>query len=142
MTSVERVPSEEELNEIQARAAAATPGPWECGRKYSDAHVVFEASAMVDSIGIARPLGDGRVFTAQIASIPRESFTSDAVFIAASRSDVPRLVEAVRVLQGQVQRALAKGREDSWNGEPIMQTCLRCAVLKAARPAAQTEEIF
>ncbi len=72
----------EELDEIEARANAATPGPW----KHADSrdnevrleHGGFPASGY-SHWSMMRP--------------------NDATFIAAARQDVPRLIQEVRRLQ-------------------------------------------
>lgn len=79
------------LDAIEARANAATEGPWRTGHRYHDANVVYEQGALVDSIGQA-------VFVGQLASTPRAQALADATFTAAARSDVPALVVAIRAV--------------------------------------------
>lgn len=70
----------EELDEIEKRAAAATPGPWCCG--YDE-----------DS------LYSGEAYVA------RFEHGDDQVFVAHARTDVPALVAEVRRLRGASERA-------------------------------------
>jgi hypothetical protein len=73
--------SDSELREISERCSAATPGKWEAG-KGSEQKGWIETS-----IGTSRPI------------IIQTSAHADAVFIAASRSDIPRLLETIEVLK-------------------------------------------
>jgi hypothetical protein len=70
----------EELGAIEARAAAATEGPWEAK------HDVVVA-------------GDGFI----AAETYHDTFEADAIFIAAARDDVPALLSEVRRLQAHIE---------------------------------------
>lgn len=79
--------SDEKLKEIEARAAAATPGPWAVGASYrADWDVVSKAPGHVDwRVAQAGHAGPGGM--------------CDPAFIAAARTDVPELVAEVRKLR-------------------------------------------
>lgn len=85
--------NEQELNEIKARAEAATPGPW---RRYNWDHVSNGDEVVCDT----RPE----------SNFPNE-FAENADFIAYARTDVPALVAEVERLNGLVE-ALAIAVED------------------------------
>ena len=101
--------SDERLEQIQARAVAATPGPWDC---YGDgAYEVFDAGEYRD--------GDpGEVVAPVVTKL------NDAEFIAHARGDIPallaevaRLREALTITDEMVERAaetcyLASFKED------------------------------
>jgi len=73
--------TKQELNEIEARANAATDGPW----------------MSVDSfIGVE---------DAEDQAIGETGRDKDAVFIAHARTDVPALIAEVRRLQGELETA-------------------------------------
>lgn len=78
--------TDEELNEIEARAAAATPGPW-----HVDGRHEHERGGGIDFIeseaGRQIVCGDSGAYPPVL---------TDADFIAAARTDVPRLVAALR----------------------------------------------
>lgn len=83
----------EELNEILARAAAASPGPW-----VADGSAVEAFNAPIDpDIAITGSM--------TIHSLPAEH-EANAAFIAAAREDVPNLVAEVRRLRAE------RGEED------------------------------
>ena len=88
------------LDEIEARAEAATPGPWRAslldGVTYEDG-----SSSHVAGIYPGSTSGPPPVFVTN--SIDRR----DAEFIAASRTDVPALLAEVRRLQAAVERVRA-----------------------------------
>lgn len=67
------------LDEIQARADAATPGPWE--------HVGSYGRIVSGPVQVCRAYGDDG------------TATPDAAFIAHARTDVPRLVAALRAVE-------------------------------------------
>ena len=88
-----------DLDAIEARANAATPGPWCAGGSY---------------VGIVRPWGNiYSVVGVQIVHEGWESRTGgiqtpvDAAFIAAARADIPALVAAVRALTAENARLRA-----------------------------------
>lgn len=77
-----------ELDEIEARAAAATPGPWRPGT--SEKGSVFSPFALA----LEGPNGERNLLRLN----PNFRVVEDAVFIAAARADVPALVAEVRRL--------------------------------------------
>lgn len=84
-----------DLEAIEARADAATAGPWRID--------TFDIGPLASICSTTRDYPGGWVETAK-------SFGADAVFIAASREDVPGLVARVKELEaalGRVQTALA-----------------------------------
>lgn len=106
--------SDERLEQIQARAVAATPGPWDC---YGDgAHEVFDAGEYSD--------GDpGEVVAPVVTKL------NDAEFIAHAREDIPallaevaRLREALTITDEMVERgAVALFRastDEDWETGP------------------------
>lgn len=79
--------SDEELNSIAARVAAATPGPW---RSFIE--------------GRDHQSGSNFIMTGEVGSRGEDieltgATGADQDFIAAAREDIPRLLEAVRALQ-------------------------------------------
>ena len=87
--------SDERLEQIKARVAAATPGPWDC---YGDgAHEVYDAGEYSD--------GDcGEVVAPVVTKL------NDAEFIAFAREDIPALLNEIDRLHEEVrgQRSVAK----------------------------------
>lgn len=80
------VMDDERLKEIEARAAAATPGPWEV----NNAHGMCV-------------IGDGgEEFVADMEGAMWQGKHEDASFIAAARTDIPDLVARVRELEAEV----------------------------------------
>jgi hypothetical protein len=82
-----------ELDAIDARAKAATPGPWtrEHPRRFAPSDVVYEVLANREAHGPFAVSGT------TLASIhDTASAAADAAFIAAAREDVPRLVAEAR----------------------------------------------
>jgi len=84
--------SDDELNHIQARADAATPGPWDA-RFDGERQGIFVAqkSVALFDIGHLRP------------SAP------DSDFIAHAREDVPRLLAEVRRLRAELAGQGSRG---------------------------------
>lgn len=79
--------SDEELNSIAGRVAAATPGPW---RSFIEGRDHQSGSNFIMTGGIGSRGEDIELTGATVA---------DQDFIAAARQDIPRLVHAVRTLQ-------------------------------------------
>lgn len=79
------------LAEIEARARAATPGPWKTDEAYPDTFIWGPNQAMVCDheyeTGAIRMRGLG-------ANLP---IPANADFIAHARTDIPQLVAALRV---------------------------------------------
>ena len=80
------------LNEIEARANAATEGPWEWEGE-AKAEWEIGANSLVPSRRPDDPVLYGYGYDASGIEVKSPA---DAEFIAASRTDVPALVEALR----------------------------------------------
>ncbi len=84
--------SDEELNSIAERVAAASPGPWKSfieGRDHQS--------------------GSNFIMTGEIGSRGKDieltgATVADQDFIAAARQDIPRLLDAVRTLQSLLDK--------------------------------------
>lgn len=79
--------SDEELNSIEGRVAAATPGPW---RSFIEGRDHQSGSNFIMTGEIEGRGDDIELSGATVA---------DQDFIAAARQDIPRLLQAVRTLQ-------------------------------------------
>jgi hypothetical protein len=79
-----------DLDAIEARANAATPGPWEASRQIGKKGHCYVAQ-------VFGPDALGGLSLAQMDVLPNA--TTDAAFIAAARADVPALVAEVRRLR-------------------------------------------
>lgn len=87
-----------ELREHEARAAAATPGPWgyRAERQSTKTRFVFPAEVFaIDGTAYGAPVG---------------STTADAAFIAAARAAVPALCAALREAWQTRDAAIAMGQ--------------------------------
>lgn len=98
--------TESELAEIEARAAAASEGPWRAtkppyGNFGSGEGVLYGNSLICSTAWLGNP-------------------QENAEFIAAARTDVPKLVEAVRRLRAVVTRIATQLRDES----PGCQECV------------------
>ena len=88
------------LEEIKARAEAATPGPWEDGQDGIGVNTVFSTHPDSDHVGHhSRAVIDGDEDGAVVSR-------TDATFIASARTDVPRLCSLVELAD-----ALAESRQ-------------------------------
>jgi hypothetical protein len=105
--------SDPEIDEIEARANAATDGPW-C----TDSWEIYQGTEYVP--GISMWIGE----TCRGSSTPEQD-RADAAFVAAARTDVPALLAEVRRLRAQVAElepdaallaALYAGGVDNWDG--------------------------
>lgn len=105
-----------DLDVIEARAAAATPGPWEANAEQYHSEFGTIIGGEVKPIAQAWLSGeDGWVYPLTPA---------DAVFIAAARSDVPALAAEVRRLRVE----LAEARDEATKcGENYRRTAIECA---------------
>jgi hypothetical protein len=88
------VVTEEELAEIEGRAAAASPGPWTSfveGRDHQsgDDFIRISGSDAEDDMYVSRYGASGS----------RPASTADQVFIAHARQDVPALIAEIRRLR-------------------------------------------
>lgn len=80
--------NEQQLREIEERATAATPGPWEAiGFDNQAKHITWLGDA------------DGGDEVADLGAVRNE----DAIFIATCRKDIPALIAEVRRLQAKVE---------------------------------------
>lgn len=109
--------TEAELNEIEARERAATPGPWVCDKR-SGCCAVYPASRESDSPGCHSDHDRNIAFSAKGAHYNGTHWDMDAqrqldfTFIAHARSDVPRLTAEVRRLRAVIRDAAMRLHED------------------------------
>ena len=92
------------LAEIEARADAATAGPWRMGRD-TNCQYVLGAQHSICETGILI-VGDES----------NALIIADAAFIAAARTDVPWLVDLAR-RQAAALRAVLKVHSPTWDGD-------------------------
>jgi hypothetical protein len=86
-----------DLDAIEERANAATPGPWHVDDEdYAEA--IYAADDVTTVIAGGRWGGEARVFET----------TEDARFIAHARTDVPALVAEVRRLRTELEWELSR----------------------------------
>ncbi len=90
--------TDQDLKEIEERAALATPGPWVLW----DGWGVSEGKSAVARIG---PRGGERRGLMNPDGFDIYGPTADFEFIAHSRTDIPRLIEALREAQEQIRDA-------------------------------------
>lgn len=115
-----------DLDAIEARANAATPGPWMLKPDHEERdhdHVMGPDDPDGEEVEIAR-----------IEIREDDAGERDGAFIAAARADVPALIARVRELEG-VARALAKAARAAVAGiEPIAASVddLLCDLKRAA----------
>lgn len=76
--------TEQELKEIEARANAATPGPWDYEIGYNGSNLYIGCELVAST----RP-----------SAVYWEAPKSDIKFIAYARKDIPRLIDEVRRLR-------------------------------------------
>lgn len=101
-----------DLDAIEARANAATSGPW-C----TDSWEIYQGTEYEP--GLSTWIGETcRGMTSA------EQDRADAAFVAAARTDVPALVAEVRRLRDQVAAVTALHEKGEHNGLDI---CLHCA---------------
>jgi hypothetical protein len=82
--------TEQQLDDIEARAAAATPGPW-C----TDSWEIYQGTEYLP--GISLWIGE----TCRGTSTPEQD-RNDAAFVAAARTDVPALLAEIRRLRAEL----------------------------------------
>lgn len=97
-----------DLDAIEARANAATPGPW---------GVEKDQEGFFEVVGLNNDLTPGASFGATYSGITNYPTPEDAAFVAAARTDVPDLVATVRRLMAvkgsaNVFRFLWEGAEE------------------------------
>lgn len=103
----------ERLNEIDARAKAATPGLWESGDGWVFTLPVYEDDNRLSNV-LGMPYAN-----LDRAEVERERAQRNADFIAAARTDVPDLVSVARSAQNwavHYHQELEHERE-VWKGE-------------------------
>lgn len=91
--------TDDELSQIEARANAATPGPWREIRRDDPSCAAEYVIAGADDISVACTSCNGEYCTGMT--------DADCAFIAAARTDVPALVAEVRRLRDIVERVRA-----------------------------------
>jgi len=136
--------TEKELAEVEARANAATPGPW---RSYRDGNQFIEtgyppAAKLVAAsrvLGPVRPWNPSALIT--FGFKPEEYETvrfldADADFVAASRTDVPHLVDDLRAARAAL-RDIAE-RTDTPDGDGYVPVPF--AAIVAARAQLPPED--
>ena len=82
--------TEQELKAIEARANAATPGPWVHETRYG-------------AIGAVEAGNEALAQVQQRVARDNNRRDTDAAFIAHARTDIPSLVDEVRRLRGLVE---------------------------------------
>lgn len=92
--------TDEELNEWEALAAAATPGPWVATR----ATTYDGGKAVVSEMFVRRPGGDVAIASDIIDPDTTAVSEANAAVIAAARTALPALVAEVRRLKGERAR--------------------------------------
>ena len=101
------------LNEIEARANAATEGPWEADWRFTG----WDISGNVDDDGLP-------------ALIASEVDSEDAEFIAHARTDVPDMAAALRaVLEIHQDGGESQGYLDDGHYGDIPHCCTECGSL-------------
>jgi hypothetical protein len=105
--------TDEELQAIEARVNAATPGPWSTGAGKVEGGQVRElVIAPNDDVIVAIAYGG--------FGNPVDRTSQDRTFIASARTDVPALVKEVRRLREALVDAWDAGfyaSGEGWNGE-------------------------
>ncbi|MFJ8146602.1 hypothetical protein ACIQ6R_16245 [Streptomyces sp. NPDC096048] len=115
--------TEQQLADIQARAEAATPGPW-C----TDDWEIYQGAEYVP--GISQWIGE----TCRGTTSPEQD-RADATFVAAAREDVPALVAEIQRLKGQRKyliTQLAKRDADTGRGDQALAEFLNSGATKEA----------
>ena len=87
-----------ELAEIRARCDAATPGPWQTEKGRVLTTEIGYLVAVAESVPAS-------FYTAKPAGSLYERMAANAAFIAASRTDVPRLLATIEAMQAVIHRA-------------------------------------
>ena len=93
--------TEVELNKIEARANAATPGPWAIGEEH-------ECMAQIEAVDLVIWEGqrNRRIFTILDSNILTPEHMGNREFIIHARDDVPKLLAKVRRLRKVCKRAI------------------------------------
>lgn len=105
--------TDEELNEIEARANAATPAPWRWGcwetnffsqepAEITKRNTLEHLPSMLQfSAGVRKPEDDSKLVLQASPDYDAPSF-EDRMFIAHARTDIPALIAEVRRLRGSL----------------------------------------
>lgn len=101
------------LDQIEARAKAATDGPWK----------LWAMDVLADPVGNSN-LDDAIDVASTHMLIDGKPRTFDAEFIAHARADVPDLVAFVRDVEAR-HAARSNGARNGWLGEPFTD-CAGC----------------
>ena len=128
------------LDAIEARLAAATPGPWRWRNSSGDVHLFGKGLQVV--MGFARmgmqraqPVFRDRKEPAFLENAGKENLYSfpDAEFIANAPADIARLVKALRDAHAKLERVEALAADlESWpspyRGMPVAAEAIRAAL--------------
>jgi hypothetical protein len=122
-----------ELAEIEARCEAATEGPWAYdnrGDKCSDVQVGIAADKWgIQHNGYIPDAVEGTIYIGGIATIFSGNDMADGAFIAHSRTDVPRLLAALRAERTRNAALVAWVRKrgyDTTLRSPLGEPYVRC----------------
>ena len=117
------------LNEIEARANAATEGPW-APWKDQDGAKHMQGLLMVGNADAVIPEGEMWVEDVDINPVAHTYTPSDREFIAHARTDVPALVAALRaVLEVHQDGGESQGYLDDGSYGDIPHCCTECGSL-------------
>lgn len=118
--------TEQQLDDIEARATAATPGPWEEHAEYGQHFYAYLRGPYLRGVGTLN-FGDG------------EDAAADREFVLHARQDVPALLAEIRRLKGQRKYLigqLAKRDAESGRGDEAVRAFL-AGEPTAEQPAAK-----
>lgn len=121
----ERPLTEQQLTDIETRANAATPGPWELYEGYGPHFYAYLRGSHLQGIGTLN-FGDG------------EAADADREFVTHAREDVPALLAEIRRLKGQrkyLLAQLAKRDAESGRGDEALRE-----FLAVEQPAVEASE--
>ncbi|MCX5365885.1 hypothetical protein OG864_45125 [Streptomyces sp. NBC_00124] len=117
--------TDQQLDDIEQRANAATPGPWEEHEEYGPHFYAYLRGPYLRGVGTLN-FGDG------------EDAAADREFVKHAREDVDALLAYIRRLQGQRKyliTQLAKRDAESGDGDRALREFL------AADPAEETHVV-
>lgn len=98
--------TDDQLRAIEARADAATPGPW-----VADSNIYGKGKLVCCRNG-SLPKGDRVAEVLELlAGLDSDSAIANALFIAHARADIPALVAEVRRLREQVDALAELGKD-------------------------------
>jgi hypothetical protein len=89
--------TDEELAAMQVRADAATPGPW---RSWIEGRDHWGGDTFIQMSGVAERASDLYL----LFDRAHAAYEADHDFIAHARTDVPRLIAALRAIRAEVER--------------------------------------